>query len=181
MNSNEKIDYLFKILLRFDHYINVANTKALGLATVLVTLYIALISFFGTSVLSNIKVLNEMSFAYCISFSVLVFISFSAFFSFNSALKVIFPDLRNIKNIETYKSNIFFGDISSRELKDFKNEISNLSYDIYIDDLENQVYTLSCIVKDKFKNMNKAMENLLYYFIPLCVVFIIQYVIFVRG
>lgn len=183
MNISEKMDYLFKTIVRFDHYINVANTKALGLITILVTLYVAIVGFYGSQILDKMGSLSDISFPYSISLIILIFISLFALFSFQSGLKVIFPDLRNFSpnNNSNYKSNIFFGDISSLTLSVFKNSISNLNSQIYLDDLENQVYTLAHVANDKFVHVNKSMKYFLYYFIPLSLIFILHYVFFLRA
>jgi len=74
MQINEKIEFYFKVLIRFDQYIQLANTKASNQITLLSSLLVAVTALVGWGV--DIKKLGQLEPQPLICSAVIIYIFF---------------------------------------------------------------------------------------------------------
>jgi len=151
----DKIDFYFKVLARYDQYIQLANTKASNHITLLASMLVAITALVGWGV--NIK---ELTFSTSlIGFLYIVFL-YICFEWYNSCMKVIEPNRsRNSDNSlhtsEDELSCIFYSDVSIfSNFKNFKNQADKRNDDQYLDDLIHQVFIMAKVTEKKFDDYN---------------------------
>ena len=134
MENEDKIKLLQFNINRFDGYYTSINFKS---------------SFFIISSVGMIgmlfqnKILNNTSY---IAISMLLI----------TLVFVILAIKPYLKSLKKSNSNIFFHDISSKGLEQFRKDLIQLEAKHYINDLIEQNYYLSVGLKNKFEYLNKA-------------------------
>jgi len=134
MENEDKIKLLQFNINRFDGYYTSINFKS---------------SFFIISSVGMIgmlfqnKILNNISY---IAISMLLI----------TLVFVILAIKPYLKSLKKSNSNIFFHDISSKGLEQFRKDLIQLEAKHYINDLIEQNYYLSVGLKNKFEYLNKA-------------------------
>ena len=143
-----KIDFLFDILKRYDHYIATTNFKVGLTMSFLLTVILGLIHSsmsFGT----NNNVNKFVFFLLVVLVVITVAISLIAIVYLFS---VVFP---NTNTPVTYKSLIFFGDVANTTdgANSYYEKIKNASEEDILKDIAFQTFTVAEITTDKFKKL----------------------------
>ncbi|PJX26739.1 hypothetical protein CAP50_02935 [Psychrobacter sp. L7] len=167
-HTKEKIDFLFDIMKRYDHYIATTNFKV-GLMMSFVSAIIIGLSVQVISVGS--ESCPHKTLYYITIISCLLTILF-ALLSVFRLLKVIFP------NTTTYiakTSLIFYSDVAqiSGGCDGFKKSIDSMSTQEFLKDLSEQTFILACITDEKFRFIKVAARLIMYAVLPLLFVSII--------
>ncbi|WEV50088.1 hypothetical protein OZX61_12040 (plasmid) [Acinetobacter sp. ESL0695] len=99
MEIKEKIEFYFKVLSRFDQYIQLANTKASNQITLLSSLLVAITALVGWGI--DIQKLDKIEPQPLTCSVVIIYIFFYSFlfFWYKSCMKVIQPNRRSSKTV----------------------------------------------------------------------------------
>lgn len=153
----DKIESLLRVIERYDHYIEVANSKANYLLAFVMSLSVAIAALFGYADMLKFSIdtlpLN------IIKVVVIVLCVLNLIFVLRILLgihKVIFPDTSSPSTLS--KSVVFFGDVASVGHIEYAASVSNLTEAKFQEDLSFQANVLAKIVDEKFKNQKKVME-----------------------
>lgn len=161
----DKIDFLFDIIKRYDHYIATTNFKV-GLMMSFVS---AIILGLTIRVFSNDIGGKELSCFYFFSvlFSIITIIL--SFFAAINLLRVIFP---NTKNHNGTRSLIFFGDVSTYEngIEGYTRDLKKASSENLLEDLSRQTFIVAEIVNEKFRVLKIATRIMIYGVIPFLLI-----------
>lgn len=153
----DKVDNLFRIIDRYDHYIELANNKANYVLASIVTINIAMAALLGYSDVLKFEVghplLGILKILSLVCYFVFLFFSLIALKGIN---KIILPNTNSPATAEL--SNVYFGDVSSRSHVEYAEVIKVLSYDVFLEDLAFQVNALAAIVNEKFIQQKNVME-----------------------
>lgn len=153
----EKTESLFKIISRYDHYIEIANNKANYILASIISLNVAIAALLGYADILKFQMETPIS-------DILKVLSIFAYFCFLfftlqiliGVHKVIFP---NTSSPQTPKSsNIFFGAVASRTHTEYADSIKKLEAEEFQEDLAFQANALAKIVDEKFKHQKSVME-----------------------
>jgi hypothetical protein len=156
MEIKEKIEFYFKVLSRFDQYIQLANTKASNHITLLSSLLVAVTALIGWGI--DIQKLAKMEPQPLTCSVVIIYIFFLlfSFFWYQSCMKVIQPNRRSSKNTldimsESDLSTIFYKDIDRYASSDnYKVKVHNNTELDSLNDLLNQVHVMAHVTNKKF-------------------------------
>lgn len=159
----ERLEFALNIMERIDAWINRCDNKIsilLGVCGVELTVFI-----------TSASIGKAYSFIYNIAFYMsdtraFIFISACLITGF-SYVKAIYHVINSmVAQIDGEKyqqetlrlpSNLFFGDISSRQYKDYKNDFIMSTTDERLDDILSQIYINSNIANIKYKHYNKSL------------------------
>ncbi len=161
VNQN-KINFLWKVITRFDHYINSTNTKAslviawngIVIGTVLVK-YETIIKAFSENQCDQFIVAIGL-FILCISSLISIFFVFG----------VVTPSISKNQN---QKSLIYFGSVSSMNQQQYHSLLSESNDDSIITDLTLQATELATILE---KKMGKTKISILFMCIGLFIIYL---------
>lgn len=161
-HTKEKIDFLFDIIKRYDHYIATTNFKV-GLMMSFVS---AIIIGLSVQVISIGSKLCQHKLLY---YTTIIFCLLTIFFALVSVfrlLKVIFP---NTKTYIAKTSLIFYGDVAQINggCHGFKKSIDSMSTQEFLKDLSEQTFILACITDEKFRFIKAAARLIMYTVLPL--------------
>ncbi|MEG9622004.1 hypothetical protein [Pseudomonas guariconensis] len=155
--SFDKNDALFKIISRYDHYIEIANNKANYILASVISVNIALAALLGYAEILKFNISSP----YTNIIKALGILSYLAFIIFSGVIllgvhKIIFP---NTSSPSTSKpSDVFFGDVAKRDHEQYALDIKSLTTSDFTQDLSFQANALAKIVEDKFKNQKAVMQ-----------------------
>ncbi|MCS3419639.1 hypothetical protein M2399_004666 [Pseudomonas sp. BIGb0450] len=161
----DKIDGLFRIIGRYDHYIELANNKANYVLASIITVNVAMAALLGYS-----EVLKfEVGFPFVGIFKVLSLICYFAFLFFSGvAIKgvnsIIFPNTSSPVGVDP--SNVFFGDVGGRSHVEYAHAFKEMSCDKFIEDLSFQANALAKIVSEKFNHQKDVMNTTVRQVVP---------------
>lgn len=170
-NIKEKIENSKMIKERIDTWISNCDSKVsflltfLGvIATIIFTSEIGkkmfqTLSFSGNKMHCENHFLQYLEFIFFLLFIVLVMRSF--YFSYNSLIARINPDIYNEIGLTT-KSNLFFKTIAEKDFQTYHSDLKNLGDEELLYDLNSQIFISSKIATEKFRNYNKSLENTMY-------------------
>ncbi len=152
----DRIDVLFRIIERYDNYIEVANNKANYVLAFVVSLSVAVTALLGYSEVLQFKLdsafLNILKVLSLLAFLVNLFYLMRILFGIHN---IIFPNTSSPKHLE--KSKIFFGDVASLDHESYAASVINMSSEDFELDLSFQVSALAKIVDEKFKFQKDVM------------------------
>lgn len=172
----DKFDFYFKVLARYDQYINLANTKAANHINLLGTLSIAATALLGWGL--NLDTTSGIKINTPQTFLIIAYIAFivSSIMWYTTCMEVIKPNTKDSKDGNTsIPSSIFFGSVDSfQKFSDFKAFVSPRSDDEHFEDLLNQVHTLAHITNHKFIAYSKVNKFVLFSFIFLLALLLIS-------
>jgi hypothetical protein len=159
-------DFLWRVLGRFDFYINTTNAKA------------ALLVAYNTFIISGI-LLKWKDISPCFashpklavtSAALLFLLAILALISLIFTFRTINPYTKTIRQPGKYHSKIFFGDVSQFESADsYFESINKSETENLIEDLSKQVYIVARGVDGKFTDMKKAIGAVLFFQVPTLV------------
>lgn len=151
----DKIDFLFKVIGRFDLYITSTNTKAslifawngIVVGTLLLK-YSEIINLFPTK--SNFPIIINTIFlatALCAVISNVI------------AFRVIFPSLKSDSKNEN-NSIIYFGSVASNSAEVYFDKVHKISDEGILNDITDQAITLAGIAVDKMQKLKISIKTL---------------------
>ncbi len=167
MSTKDRINFLFDVIKRYDHYIATTNFKVALLMSFLVSVIIGL-SFrviLATTTQENISITLIIS-------SIFVALTvISAIITSIYLFRVVFPDTKEDK---TNKSLIFFSDVANYSSgNDYSSEFQKADEERLLKDISVQTYLVADIVNEKFKYLKKAINIIIFAVLPLLVISII--------
>ncbi|WP_182851973.1 hypothetical protein [Metapseudomonas otitidis] len=155
----DKTEVLFRIIERYDHYIENANNKANYALTFAISLSVAIAALLGYSEIFKFEInkgyLNIMKIL-----TILTYIANSIFalIIFLGIHKIIFPNTSAPEGIK--KSNIFFGDVASLGHDNYAASVEDMTTESLQLDLSIQVRIMAGIIDEKFK-IQKTVMNII--------------------
>lgn len=179
----DRFEFYFRVLERYDNYIEQINTKALNVITVLCSLAIATTAIIGWGIISSedkVITLTTSKTLMLIFYVCFIYLVFSAY---RTCMKVIVPNTTPIKDttqnsqklpVTNHKSTIFYGCVTEvLSPKDFIKEVQERDDDKHYVDLLEQVHTLASIINEKtiiYKNVHNyiTLSFLCTLFILVC-------------
>ncbi|MBH3400787.1 hypothetical protein I5S60_14545 [Pseudomonas fluorescens] len=155
--NEEKVKHLFEIIKRTDAYILSTNQKC----AIIISYCVAVVGWLSINIT---RILSDFSPAtlYCIAVvAIFVLISFSCL-CICLAVAVIFPITNSSVERVSDESMIFFGDVAVTKhgAGGYLKKINELDLPAFVNDLGQQVFTLSTIADSKFKKI-KALNRFL--------------------
>jgi Family of unknown function (DUF5706) len=163
VNSINKTDFLWKVIQRFDFYINSTNTKASAI--------IAFNAFIGGSIIlkaSDLLPSIEAHHYLIVASSISLFTAaIASLVSLVITFSVISPFLTSSKNHVNYVSIVFFAHIA--ELNDpieFYHQVQSSNDETILQDLSVQAYSLAKGLNGKFKKMAIAFSAIVFFQLP---------------
>lgn len=175
----DKFDYYFRVLERYDQYINLANTKASNHITLLGTFAIAATALVGWGL--NLDTTQNYIPNSAQMFLILTFIAYitCSFFWYSTCMGVIQPNTKGSRGASSQlTSSIFFGDVDTFEYSnDFKSLVNSRSEQEHFEDLINQIHVMAHITNQKFIDYKKVNKWVRISFILLLAILLISMVI----
>lgn len=158
----EKLEFLFDVLKRYDHYVATTNFKVALMMSFLGVVILGLITRIASISLTQTGC-NYIYFL-TITFSVLTIIL--SIISAINLLRVVFP---NTDTHDGDRSLIFFGDVATcggGEIG-YAEKIKGVTDDELVEDLSKQTYIVAKIINEKFRVLKIAVKIIIYGVIPL--------------
>ncbi|SSV56040.1 Uncharacterised protein [Acinetobacter baumannii] len=184
--DKDKIDFYFRVLERYDNYINLANIKASNSITLIGSFTIAATTIVGWGLFGENKgtlSLNSTNTIIIISFIAFLFF---AFMGYLEAMKVVQPNTKDLKdsknktfsNIdEKDLSTIFYGHVNNfKTLQSFQNEVKSKDAENLLKDLLSQVRTLSEITTQKMEDCKSINKWILSSFITILIILLFSFI-----
>lgn len=165
----DKIDSIFRIIDRYDHYIELANNKANFILASTISINLAIAALIGYADILKFEINSPSTNI----LKIIVIICYAIFLIFNLLVlfgvhKVILPNTNTPKTEKP--SNIFFGDVASRDHLEYADAVKGLNSCGLLEDLSFQANTLAVILNEKFKHQKRIMEITLKQVAPLAFV-----------
>jgi Family of unknown function (DUF5706) len=163
--SINKIDFLWKVIQRFDFYINSTNTKASAI--------IAFNAFIGGSIIlktSDLLPSIEAHHYLIVASSISLFTAaIASLVIFGATFLVISPFLKSSQSESEKLSNIFFAHVAKRENPiEFYGQIQSSNDDQLCQDLSIQAYSLAQGLDKKFRKMQIVFRVTIFFQLPAC-------------
>lgn len=178
-DSMDKFDYYFRVLERYDQYINLANTKASNHITLLGTLAIAATALVGWGL--NLDTTRNFIPNGAQTFLILTFIVYiiCSLYWYLTCMAVIQPNTKGSKGSGIQiKSSIFYGDVDTfSNFNDFKLLVDSRSEQEHFEDLINQIHVMAHITNQKFLDYKKVNKWVGISFVLLLVILLVSIVI----
>lgn len=153
----DKVDSLFRVIERYDHYIEIANNKANYVLAFVISLSVAIAALLGYADILKFNIdaplVNIIK-----SLAVFIYVV-SLFFVMQILLgvhRIIFPNTSSPS--APTKSIVFFGDVASLSHTDYADSVKGMTCEGLQEDLSFQANALARIVEEKFKNQKHVME-----------------------
>lgn len=149
----DKVDFYFKVLARYDQYVQLANTKASNHITLLASMLAATTALVGWG-----GTFETPTFPTAIIVFLYIIFLYNCYEWYNSCMKVIEPNrTRNLDNSEHKNeeelSCIFYSDVSKfSDFENFKDQALKRSDDEYLADLIHQVSNMARVTEKKFND-----------------------------
>lgn len=158
LESKDKIDYLFKIINRFDFYINSTNTKA----SLIITWNGVLIGTVLLKYSEIVSVFQPIVWAKIIAITLLSLIGISSLISNLFVFSVIFPFLRPSSKTPTGEvlqgeSMLFFGSVAAMGTESYYKQIVDSDVEEILADLADQAATIAQGLQGKMKLIRKSL------------------------
>jgi len=163
----DKIDFVWKVISRYDTYISTTNYKA----TIILTLNIFLISgitFKSTEILIIFNNLPTCRLAIVI---ILLLIGISVIYSICRAILAIEPNLG--KNNNQNKTILFFDHVKSLGSEKYLEKLNNMKPNDFLSDLCEDGWNLANILSEKLRNLSHSVWVFKYIQITLLIILIL--------
>lgn len=160
-NQINKVEFLWKVISRYDHYINSTNAKAsLVIAWNGIVIGAVLLQYEDILKTFSVKPNGQLVASICMFLLGLLSLV-SNFFVF----RVVTP---YVPNGETQKSLIYFGSVSKMEQHKYDSLLSEADQNSIISDLSAQVTDLASILETKMK---KTKTSIVFMCIGLAIIY----------
>ncbi|MCL6246491.1 DUF5706 domain-containing protein [Acinetobacter sp. ANC 4945] len=181
----EKNEFYFRVLQRYDHYINLANTKASNTITLISSLAVAATGLVGWGMMGGQADENIISISSEKVILIMCFIGFGffAFKGYLQCMQVIKPNLKPTKDPSTDSkkgqlSTIFYGHVRDfKSTKDFVDAVENTNEKGRFEDLLSQVHVLAEITADKMSEYSKVGFWVNFSFIFFLIILLLSFII----
>lgn len=174
MEANAKMEQLWKVMQRYDQYINATNTKA----TIILTFNSLIISGLLLKWSDLITMYKPIPCFVIISAFFLITIAFASLYSLFYAFKVVNPYLVSPLKPQEYHSKIYFGHVSMFETgEDFAKSIDKSDAECFFTDLCYQVHILAKGITQKYERLKKSFQIIEYCMIPALFILLILKII----
>jgi len=175
----DKCDFYFRVLERYDQYINLANTKASNHITLLASFAVAVTALVGWGL--NLDTSQKLVVNGWQAVLIIVFIAYigCSIKWYLNCMAVIQPNTICSKdNSATLISTIFYGDVDTlKTASDFKVIVDSRTEKEHLEDLINQVHVMAHITNQKFIDYKKVNKWVRISFILLLVILLISMII----
>lgn len=174
----QKTKNLLEVLKRLDTYIGTTNTKC----TIIMSYCAAVIGLTTLLISRSVPDVNHPAFLVFIGLCSIIVIA-SSIVCMWMAISVIFPVTFSSPKNHNENSSLYFGDIKSINdgANGYQQKIKTLSHADFLEDLCDQIFTLSTIASEKFDRIKRISWCLMYLnFIPTaallisCVIYFID-------
>lgn len=181
----DKEDFYFRVLQRYDHYINLANTKASNTITLISSFAVAATGLVGWGFMGGQSDNNSIIISSDKIILILAYIAF-CFFAFKAYLQCMLVIKPNVKPTigpqnqisEEKLSTIFYGHVEKfKTTKDFKKAVDNNTPDERFEELLSQVHVLAEITADKMKQYTNVSFWVNFSFICLLIILLCSFII----
>lgn len=153
----DKIDFYFKVLARYDQYVQLANTKASNQITFLSSILLAITTLVGWGI--SFDKIGSLS---CLIIFLYVIFLFCCGEWYVHCMNVIQPNRKRSKSDsdavigEDDLSTIFYSDVAKfQNLESIKAKVQAKDEESHLDDLINQVYIMASVTEKKFDDYEK--------------------------
>ncbi len=173
MNAKDKVEFLFKKILRYDFYISSTNAKA---SIVIAWNGIVI----GTILLKYDSILClylSKGWSYSIANVLLIIIAVASIISIALMMKVVNPFLLTGSINGNSKSLIFFGDVSKMSINEYLDKEINSSYDEIQSDAMRQAYILATSLNEKMMNMQQSIRAIYFGLLALFLLVLLRGII----
>jgi len=159
----DKIDFYFKVLARYDLYVQLANTKASNHITLLASILASVSALVGWGL-----VFDNPSFLMAIIIFLYIIFLYRCYEWYCCCMKVIEPNRkRNDQNTppksEDELSSIFYSDVSKfKNITDFKESVLKRDENDHLNDLIQQVSIMAKVTEQKYDDYQKVNGNVIY-------------------
>lgn len=153
----DKIDFYFKVLARYDQYVQLANTKASNQITFMSSILLAITALVGWGI--NFEKITALTSV--IGFLYLIFLFF-CYQWYTHCIAVIQPNRTRSSTNDTAVtvnnlSTIFYSDVAKfTSVEIIKETVKNKDPDSHLEDLINQVYIMAKVTEKKFDDYEKV-------------------------
>lgn len=160
--QKSKIDFLFDVIKRYDHYIATSNFKIGLLMSFLVVILVGVI----LKIYGAYGVTTGCEFSRIAFLLVVLGVVVTDFVAVIYVLKAVFPNTSSDKN---YVSLIFFGDVATFDggAASFYEEIVRADESRLLKDISYQVYSVAYITSQKFKDIQIAINWIRWGMLPM--------------
>jgi hypothetical protein len=174
MDPSKKIEILWKIISRYDHYYNATNTKA----TIVLAFNSIIISGLLVKIPDILQTFEIKCWIYYYAVVLIVVLALSSIISLVLSFLIINPFLSSPSKKAKHNSLIFFNHVANFEnCEDYENEIKAISEERIISDLSYQVHTLAIGLRAKFNKFNWVVRVVSLFMVPsLALLFILSIV-----
>lgn len=158
----DKIDFYFRVLARYDLYVQLANTKASNHITLLASILASVSALVGWGL-----AFDKPSFCMAIIIFLYIIFLYKCYEWYSSCMKVIEPDRRrNDKNnkhkLESELSSIFYSDVSKfSSIEKLKEEVNNRDENSHLEDLIQQVSIMAKVTEKKYDNYENVNRHVI--------------------
>lgn len=159
----DKIDFYFKVLARYDLYVQLANTKASNQITFLSSILVAITALVGWGVsFNNMNILG-----------IIIIVLYGIFLYccgewYVHCMNIIQPNRKRSTNDSDVEideddlSTIFYSDVAKfNDIHRIKTKILTKDDQSHLDDLINQVYIMANVTEKKFNDYEKIQPWLM--------------------
>ncbi|NWK61394.1 hypothetical protein HYI12_02085 [Acinetobacter sp. SwsAc3] len=167
----DKIDFYFKVLARYDLYVQLANTKASNHITLLASILASVSALVGWGL-----AFDKPSFCMAIIVFLYIIFLYRCYEWYSSCMKVIEPNRkRNDGNTEHKSENelssIFYSDVSKfRSFDSFKAEAVSRNDDDHLEDLIQQVSIMAKVTEKKYDDYEKVNGHVIHAVLLGCLI-----------
>ncbi len=156
-------DFLWRVINRFDHYINTTNTKATVIVAFDTFIFSAIVLKWG----ELLQTFGQQAVAIAIVSLLLFIAAISSLFSLATVFQVINPFLKSPKDPTKYHSKIFFGHIAEFDTpEEYHQCVNELNNEELLRDCCMQAHVLARGLNDKFRKMKIAVGAILFVQLP---------------
>lgn len=172
--SKEVSEHLWKIIGRFDFYINTTNSKAAFVIAFNTFIIGSLINYGATW----LPYFGGYRWAEVIAALLMFIVIGSGLFSLSQTFLVVTPFLTSNKKTGRYHSSIFFGDVSEYDVETFETKILSETSTERTKDLSRQAHALASSANDKFTKLKSAVKTVIFgELLPLALILILKFVV----
>lgn len=159
----DKIEFYFKVLARYDLYVQLANTKASNQITFLSSILVAITALVGWGIS-----FNNMDILGCLTIVLYGIFLYCCGEWYMHCMNVIQPNRKRSKIDSALEvdedelSTIFYSDVAKfKDLQSIKNKVEAKDQQSHLDDLINQVYIMASVTEKKFDDYEKIQPWLI--------------------
>lgn len=178
----DKVDFYFRVLARYDLYVQLANTKASNHITLLASILASVSALVGW----GLK-FDKPSFYMAIIIFLYIIFLYKCYEWYSSCMKVIQPNRKRNDGNTKHKSedelsSIFYSDVSKfNSIENFKEEVINRDEITHLEDLIQQVSIMAKVTEKKYDDYEKVHSHVICTVFLACIILFLICVIKLSG